>query len=101
MSSPTLRRKTILVCLVLAALIHVSLSGCAHFDRYEIRQPMADYGTVKVTWLVGYVPPQFGCGYALEIEPGHYLLTFRQPIDFNNGHCLSHELLHALGSRHQ
>jgi hypothetical protein len=94
-----LLRRLLLILLVLAAL--ATVSGCAMFDRYEIRQPMADYGTVKVTWLVGYVPPQFGCVYALEIEPGHYLLTFRQPIDFNTANCLSHELLHALGSRHQ
>ena len=92
-------RRLLLILLVVATL--PALPGCAMFDRYEIRQPMADYGTVKVTWLVGYVPPQFGCGYALEIEPGRYLLTFRQKLDFNNAECLGHEWLHALGGRHQ
>jgi hypothetical protein len=93
-----LLRRLLLILLVLAAL--ATVSGCAMFDRYEIRQPMADYGTVKVTWLVGYVPPQFGCGYALEIEPGHYLLTFRERYDFNHV-CWPHELNHAFGGRHQ
>lgn len=90
-------RRILLVALVLAAL--ALAQGCAMFDRYEIRRPMDDTGTVKVTWLVGYVPPQYGCGYALEIEPGHWLLTFREKYDFNHV-CWPHEFAHAFGARH-
>jgi hypothetical protein len=98
MFSPRTARHLLLLALVYGAV--QTLPGCAHFDRYEIRQPMADYGSVKVTWLVGYVPPQFGCGYALEIEPGHYVLTFREKYDFNHP-CWAHEFAHAFGARHQ
>lgn len=88
-------KRSLLVLLVAAALAAV-LSGCA---GYELRQPMADRGTVTLTWQIG-TPPCGGCGCAQEIAKGHWLVTLRREYTFNDL-CASHELLHVFGARHE
>ena len=89
--TPTLARRCLLVCLVV-------VSGCA---AYEVRQPMADRGTVLLTWEVApeHVPGNH-CGWAREIARGHWLISFKRAYDFNNV-CWPHELAHAMGGSHQ
>ena len=89
--TPTLARRCLLVCLV-------AMSGCA---VYETRQPMADRGTVLLTWEIApeHVPGNH-CGWAREIAKGHWLISFRRAYDFNH-ECVIHELGHAMGASHK
>ena len=89
-------RRLLLLALVLLAVL--ALQGCA---AYEARQPMAQRGTVLVTWEIApdRVPGD-ACGFAQEIATGHYLITFRRAYDFNNV-CWPHEFNHAFGGRHE
>lgn len=96
MFTPITRRRILLVALVLATVW--AGFGCA---AYEIRQPMAESGTVTVTWRVSPLEvPGDHCGWATQIARGHYLLTFKRRFDVNS-ECTIHELWHALGGSHQ
>lgn len=79
----------ILACLIVLAL--VMLQGCAS-------KPIADRGTVLLTWEIGSVPG-LHCGYAREIARGHYLVTFRRAYSFDDP-CVIHELTHVFGGDH-
>jgi hypothetical protein len=94
MHSTTARR------LLLSSLVGIALVvvGCAH---YEQKQPMAERGTVLLTWEVApeRVPANH-CGWAEQIAKGHWLISFRRAYDFNHV-CWAHELGHAFGGSHQ
>lgn len=98
MFTPRTNRRILLTLLVLIALIPV-LTGCA---EYEIRQPMAERGTVLVTWRVSPSEvPKGHCGWAQEISRGHYLITFTRVFDLFNEPCPIHELGHVMGATHK
>jgi hypothetical protein len=83
--------------LVLAVVYCLSLVGCA---GYETREPMAERGTVLITWEVNPARvPGNHCGWAEQIAEGHWLISFRRLYDFNNV-CWPHELGHAMGGKH-
>lgn len=87
--------------LLLIALVAATVLLCFGCAQYEIRQPMAERGTVTITWEVNPARvPGNHCGWASEIAQGHYLITFRRAYDFNNV-CWPHELNHAFGGSHQ
>lgn len=87
-------RRWLCVALVGAALaVGGFLGGCAHDT------PIADHGTVTITWEIGPTPGTH-CGWAREISPGHYLVTFRRKWGFDDP-CWAHELGHAFGGSHR
>lgn len=76
-------------------LLILLLTGCAT----QPTTPIADSGSVRITWEIGYVPPQYGCGYAREVARGHWLVTFRRKYGWHEL-CWPHELNHAFGAEH-
>ncbi len=85
------------LALVALAMLEL-LAGCA---QYEIRQPMANRGTVLVTWEVNPARvPGNHCGWAEQIAANHWLISFRRAYDPNH-ECVIHELWHAMKGIHQ
>lgn len=98
MSPATARRLLLTACVLGALLAGGFLGGCA---QYEIRRPMAESGTVLITWEVNPARvPGNHCGWAEQIARGHYHITFRRAYDVNDL-CVAHEAWHFLGGSHK